>query len=741
LKSGSLNGLSDAELLSRFAERRDKVSEAEELAFATLVARHGAMVWRVCCAVLDDRHESEDAFQATFLVLATRARSIRRGASVGSWLHGVALRVSNCARSRAGRRKRHERRRTEMIPPTSVPKSSDALLDDDSARVLHEEIGRLPNRFREVVVLCYLEGSTHEMAADQLACPVGTIRSRLATARERLRSRLIRRGVAPAAIPAGLSSSGSISVMESIVPSTSVPSALIDATVRGALRITLGKNALTTLVSDEAVVLMDGALRTMLTTRLTMLTTTVLFAGLVTAGAGVGAYATLGQGDKPAPGDSKVQRNAQKPDSSPPAAQSPPPQADARPSSEVIEQNRLRVQENAKALLRDYEKEIETFREAARKVKTPDEAKALRSQAPNTASYAGALLQLAEQEPGTAAAEEGLIWIVTNLPYGSMAERAKEMIARDHIRSDKIEPLFNHRLTNMAGSVATERLFRGALAKNPDRQIQGLACYYLAQFLEGQASFIRLSRLFDPAQLAKEGVPIQKESWGHDYNERLNKLDPHALEREAESLYQRAAKEFGNVAVNQPADRLLPGRPETLGAAAQIHLHVLQHLGIGQPAPEIAGVDLDGRPMKLSHYRGRVVALYFCGPTQLQSPVNNQPAPVIEYVRKVAARHADDRFTLLGVSTGSPGPRTDLQAFKSLLKSSGLPARFWWDQDQNAKPGPIQTAWTVQVDLYLLDHHGVIRYKHVLRPELLEKAITTLLKEQKDESALPEKKD
>ena len=116
-------------------------------------------------------------------------------------------------------------------------------LDDDSGRVLHEEIGRLPDRFRSAVVLCYLEGLTHEMAAEQLGCPVGTIRSRLATARERLRRRLTRRGVAPAAIPVGLSGSGLIPVSESAALSMSVPAALADATVRGALRVGLGKGA------------------------------------------------------------------------------------------------------------------------------------------------------------------------------------------------------------------------------------------------------------------------------------------------------------------------------------------------------------------------------------------------------------------------------------------------------------------------------------------------------------------
>ena len=125
-QAGTVAGLGDRVLLERFAERRDAGDEAAEVAFAALVERHGPMVLRVCRAVLGDRHEAEDAFQATFLVLASRARSIRRGDSVGSWLHGVALRVANRARWRAARRRHHERRHAEMTATTEADESTAA---------------------------------------------------------------------------------------------------------------------------------------------------------------------------------------------------------------------------------------------------------------------------------------------------------------------------------------------------------------------------------------------------------------------------------------------------------------------------------------------------------------------------------------------------------------------------------------------------------------------------------------
>ena len=137
--------------------------------------------------------------------------------------------------------------------------------------------------------------------------------------------------------------------------------------------------------------------------------------------------------------------------------------------------------------------------------------------------------------------------------------------------------------------------------------------------------------------------------------------------------------------------------------------------------------------MKLSDYRGRVVALYFCSPTQMHANDTRRTPSVTEFVRGVAASHSDDAFALLGVSTVGVGQNADRESFKVSLKTSGLPARFWWDIGPDGKPGPIQTAWNARLDLYVLDHHGVIRYKHVFRPELFEKAVATLLKEQKDE--------
>jgi RNA polymerase sigma factor (sigma-70 family) len=179
--AGTASGLSDAELLDRFLAL---AGEQSELAFESLVLRHGPMVFDVCRKVLRDSHDAEDAFQAAFLVLAARARSIRKQSSVGSWLHGVALRVARRARSDAARRMALKRRVAEMAKEqANVERSFEEFGDFDT---LHEEIARLPRKYREPVVLCYLEGMTLDTVARQLGCPVGTIGVRLKRGRQRL---------------------------------------------------------------------------------------------------------------------------------------------------------------------------------------------------------------------------------------------------------------------------------------------------------------------------------------------------------------------------------------------------------------------------------------------------------------------------------------------------------------------------------------------------------------------------
>lgn len=190
LEEGTLSGVTDGQLLERFATGQGETSQR---AFAALVDRHGPMVLRACRSVLGDDHDAMDAFQATFLVLVRKSRSLWVTDSLAPWLHRVACRAAGRARAQAARRRALERGAADATARLPTRDDRDGL-----ASVLHEELNRLPDRYRVPIVLCDLEGRSCEDAARAMGCPVGTIGSRLARGRERLRSRLARRGLAPA---------------------------------------------------------------------------------------------------------------------------------------------------------------------------------------------------------------------------------------------------------------------------------------------------------------------------------------------------------------------------------------------------------------------------------------------------------------------------------------------------------------------------------------------------------------
>ncbi|HMF18010.1 MAG TPA: RNA polymerase sigma factor, partial [Gemmataceae bacterium] len=210
--------LTDGALLQRFAVHH------EESAFATLMHRHGPMVLGVCQSILQDEHDAEDAFQATFLVLARKPRTIGKPDSIASWLHGVAYRLAVKARSEAARRRSRERKAIAM--PSA--EAQDEFLWRDLRPVLHQEVDRLPERYRLPFVLCHLEGKTNGEAAELLGWPKGTVLSSLSRARVRLRQRLTRRGLALTSGPLGGALSGTVA-------QAAVPAALAESTLKAAL--------------------------------------------------------------------------------------------------------------------------------------------------------------------------------------------------------------------------------------------------------------------------------------------------------------------------------------------------------------------------------------------------------------------------------------------------------------------------------------------------------------------------
>ena len=268
--AGTCTGLTDGQLLDRFLAGRD------ESAFAVLVDRHGPMVLRVCRAVLRDPDDAEDAFQATFLVLARRAASIRNRGSVGE----LAL------RGRLPRR---------LVRPIRRGPAADARAQGGREGVQTRSrpgIGggrrsfrgprgsrRLPERFRAPVVLCYLEGWTCEEAAGRLGLPVGTVKSRLSRAKTRLHARLTRRGCAPVA-----SASGPI---PGHARSPAVPAKLASSALKSAMAFVAGRVAPVGVISASVATLTEGVLRTMFLSKLKIGALVALSAGAITIGAGV----------------------------------------------------------------------------------------------------------------------------------------------------------------------------------------------------------------------------------------------------------------------------------------------------------------------------------------------------------------------------------------------------------------------------------------------------------------------
>lgn len=277
---GTVAGQPDEQLLERFA------SVGDEAAFGALVARYGPMVLAVCRGVLRDKDDAEDAFQATFLVLVRRARSIHHGDALGAWLHRVAVRVAVEANKASARRRTEERKAIEGL-------TMDLQLDREREAwpsLLHEELDRLPGRFRQPIVLCHMQELTHAQAATQLQLSVGTLRRRLDRGRELLRARLSRRGVA---LAAGLS--GSLLAGSS---EAAVPPGWVEATIKAATSVAGGRAVAAGAGSATAVALADGVLKTMMFSRLKLVAAALAVVATASVAAGV-VITRAGGGDEP----------------------------------------------------------------------------------------------------------------------------------------------------------------------------------------------------------------------------------------------------------------------------------------------------------------------------------------------------------------------------------------------------------------------------------------------------------
>lgn len=274
---GAVGGLADEELLERF------IARGEEAVFEAIIHRHGPMVWGVCRRVLRDHHDAEDAFQATFLVLARKAPSVSPREMLPNWLYGVAYRTSRKAGTLSLKRRRRE------IPTPNLPEPEPVRRDraDDLLEQLDRELIRLPDRYRVPILLCELEGKTHREAADQLGWPVGTVSGRLSRAKAILAKRLLRKDETV--------SMGSLAVVLARDATAGMPTALLDTTTRAVALTVTGPVTTVGVVSANVSLLTQGVLKTMLTAKLKVITAICLACMALAAGGTVLAFRADGE--------------------------------------------------------------------------------------------------------------------------------------------------------------------------------------------------------------------------------------------------------------------------------------------------------------------------------------------------------------------------------------------------------------------------------------------------------------
>jgi RNA polymerase sigma factor (sigma-70 family) len=322
----TLGELTDRQLLERLLAARDQA------VFEALVRRHGPMVYRVCWRVLQQAEDTEDAFQATFLLLARRLETVRKRDSLASWLHGVAHRVALDAKAQAARRRRHEARAAD----NSHPGPPEEITWGELRTVLDAELGRLPEKWRLPLILCYLEGRSQEEAATHLGWSKSTLLRRLEEARAALGRRLTRRGVVwPAALSAVLLS-------DCVAPAALAPR-LVSSTVEAAASIATGQAALPAVVSAKVAALTEGVVNAMFASKVKIAAAMLLLVGALSAGIwflGTGGPAI--QGQEPKQSSEAAKKSPEKPtQSSEDAKDKPKPEVKPVAVTEKAAINRL----------------------------------------------------------------------------------------------------------------------------------------------------------------------------------------------------------------------------------------------------------------------------------------------------------------------------------------------------------------------------------------------------------------
>jgi RNA polymerase sigma factor (sigma-70 family) len=704
---------SDADLVRLFAVGH---REAAEAAFEALLARHGPTVLGACRRILRDEHEAEDAFQAVFLILARKARSVRVDDSLGRWLHGVTRRVAVRARGSTARE----------IPPSSGrgDDGGDPAAEVVRAEVRHLiglEVGRLPRKYREVVALCHLDGLGHDEAAEALGVPVGTVRSRLSRARDFLRPRLIKRGLAPSALAAWLGARPAVA---------SVSKPLLEITLRNA---TGGASAA---ISPAVLALVDHALRSF--TMAKAMTTGALMAAL--GALTTGAIVLARGGDEP---------------SKPPtqAARSPEPKKELAPAPAPPLEDQFR------RIVKEYDDARARALEVSATGKTEFERwKLINETTPDEADYSRRIVDLAAKHPQEVASRDALIWVM-NQPqrsdggeYGDEFARAARLLVAHHIDDPEVARV-GLRLDNVT-SRRRESFIEAIYACAEKRETKGLARMALATYLEKRILEVTNARKYpgrnvihsktydDQGKLVERTFPMSNEAEGERVHNRL--IDADYVRSECVRLYEEVIAEYADIpyittqyrdmerkargtpsgaiadpekkrTILQVEEYLAKTKVPTLGQVAAWRLDDLLNLAVGKVAPDFEGQGVDGKPLKLSDYRGQVVVLAYwfstCGPCLRAIPDE----------RELAAKMKGRPFTLLGIVTD--GRADDA---RKVIEAE----KITWP---NLLVGGDKVAQQYHVSgnpsYFVLDAAGVIRSKGHILPSQLDQLVEKLVGE------------
>jgi peroxiredoxin len=340
------------------------------------------------------------------------------------------------------------------------------------------------------------------------------------------------------------------------------------------------------------------------------------------------------------------------------------------------------------ALIKQYDRPLGTYLNDQAKAKTATEP----------------FIRLARQYSNNAVALDALHWVVTHTLFTPMAGEAMDLLSNDHVNDSRIKPTIK-RLDQLYGQnfEPFERLLRTAASKSPQPEVRGWASLALGRYLAKWKKRVEWERFQHAIFLEEKNVPFVAKPEQTDN-------DLQRMAREAEALFGSVISEYGGI--------------DNLAQAAKADLFELQHLAVGTLAPEIEGRDVDGKPFKLSDYRGNVVILDFwnhtgCGPCRAMYPE----------LRSLVDSMKGKRFVVLGVNNDD-----EPQTLRNLADRGEVTWRFWCDGNSNE--GPIRRKWNVSVwpAVFVLDDRGAIRYRQLLGADL-EAAVDQLLKEQPDDGA------